>query len=78
MSITLILTNGGQLPPSGHYHGIPHIIGDKLANIGGRLSATNKRTNKVSTSLENIPPTQAALTQQLNRQIIKLTVGTWQ
>ena len=39
----------GQLPPSGHYHGIPHIIGDKLAIIGGRLSATNKRTNKVST-----------------------------
>ena len=39
----------GQLPPSGHYHGIPHIIGGKLVVIGGRLSATNKRTNKVST-----------------------------
>ena len=38
-----------QLPPSGHYAGIPHIIGDKLAIIGGYLSATNKRTNKVIT-----------------------------
>ena len=38
-----------QLPPSGHYYGIPHIIGRKLAIIGGRLSANNKRTNKVST-----------------------------
>ena len=34
----------GQLPPSGHYYGIPHIIGGKLAIIGGRLSATKKRT----------------------------------
>ena len=39
----------GQLPPSGHYYGIPHIIGGRLAVIGGRLSATKKRTNKVST-----------------------------
>ena len=39
----------GQLPPSGHYYGIPHIIGGKLAIVGGRLSATKKRTNKVST-----------------------------
>ena len=39
----------GQLPPLGHYYGIPHIIGGKLAIIGGRLSATKKRTNKVST-----------------------------
>ena len=39
----------GQLPPSGHYLGIPHIIGGKLVIIGGRLSATKKRTNKVST-----------------------------
>ena len=39
----------GQLPPSGHYYGIPHIIGGKLVIIGGRLSATEKRTNKVST-----------------------------
>ena len=39
----------GQLPPSGHYYGIPHIIGGKLAIIGGRLFATKKRTNKVST-----------------------------
>ena len=39
----------GQLPPSGHYYGIPHIIGGKLTIIGGRLSGTDKRTNKVST-----------------------------
>ena len=39
----------GQLPPSGHYYGIPHIIGGRLAIIGGRLSATKKTTNKVST-----------------------------
>ena len=39
----------GQLPPSGHYYGIPHIIGGRLAIIGGRLSVTKKRTNKVST-----------------------------
>ena len=38
-----------QLPPSGHYCGIPHIIGGKLAIIGGRLSATMMMTNKVST-----------------------------
>ena len=37
------------MPPSGHYYGIPHIIGEKLVIIGGRLSATKKRTNKVST-----------------------------
>ena len=39
----------GQLPPSGHYYGISHIIGGKLVIIGGRLSATKKMTNKVST-----------------------------
>ena len=39
----------GQLPPSGHYFGIPHIIGGRLAIIGGRLSVTKKITNKVST-----------------------------
>ena len=39
----------GQLPPSGHYLGIPYIIGGRLAIIGGRLSATKKITNKVST-----------------------------
>ena len=39
----------GQLPPSGHYYGIPHIVGGRLAIIGGRLSATKKVTNKVST-----------------------------
>ena len=38
-----------QLPPPGHYCGIPHVIGDKLAIVGGFLSITNKRTNKVST-----------------------------
>jgi len=38
-----------QLPPSGHYKGTPHIIDGKLAIIGGRLSATKKITNKVST-----------------------------
>ena len=43
----------GQLPSSGHYYGIPHIIGGKLAIIGGRLSATKKRTNKVSTFNED-------------------------
>ena len=39
----------GQLPPSGHYYGVPQIIGGRLAIIGGRLSAAKKRTNKVST-----------------------------
>ena len=39
----------GQLPPSGHYYGILHIIDGRLAIIGGRLSATSKVTNKVST-----------------------------
>ena len=41
----------GQLPPSGHYKGIPHIIGGKLVIIGGHrcLSATKKITNKIST-----------------------------
>ena len=43
----------GQLPPSGHYYGIPHIIGGKLVIIGGRISATKKRTNKVSTFNED-------------------------
>ena len=38
-----------QLPPSGHYKGIPLVISQKLAIIGGRLSATKKMTNKVST-----------------------------
>jgi len=38
-----------QLPPSGHYYGIPHIIGDKLAIVGGFLSFSTQRTNKVST-----------------------------
>ena len=30
------------LPPPSHYYGIPHIIGGKLAVIGGRLSATKR------------------------------------
>jgi len=38
-----------QLPVSGHYFGILHIIGGRLTIIGGCLSATNKQTNKVST-----------------------------
>ena len=38
-----------QLPTPDHYYAIPHIIGGKLSLIGGRLIATNKRTNKVST-----------------------------
>ena len=37
------------LPPSGHYYGIPHIIGGKLVIISGCLSATKERTNKIST-----------------------------
>ena len=45
----VITDQWGQLPPSGHYYGIPHIIGGKLTIIGGRLSATKKRTNKLST-----------------------------
>ena len=39
----------GQLPPLDHYSGIPHIINGKVTIIGGRLSVTKKRTNKVST-----------------------------
>ena len=39
----------GQLPPPGHCYGVPHIIGGKLAIIGGRLSTTWECTNKVST-----------------------------
>ena len=38
-----------QLPPSGHYKSLPHIIGGRLAIIGGCLSATKKMTNKVTT-----------------------------
>ena len=38
----------GRLPPSGHYYGIPHIIGGKLVIISGCLAATEKITNKVS------------------------------
>ena len=38
-----------QLPLSDHYFGVPCMIGGKLTIIGGRLSSTKKRTNKVST-----------------------------
>ena len=38
-----------QLPPSGHYYGVPYIIGGKLAIIGGWLHAVKNWTNKVST-----------------------------
>ena len=43
----------GHLPPSGHYYGIPYIIGGKLVIIGGRLSTTKRMTNKVSTFNED-------------------------
>ena len=35
-----------QLPPSGHYYGIPQIIGSKLAIIGGHLSLIMKEPIK--------------------------------
>ena len=38
-----------QLPPPGHYFGVPHIIGGRLAIIGGCLSTTKTKTNKVTT-----------------------------
>ena len=38
-----------QLPPSDHWGGVPHIIGEKLVIIGGWLCAAKKWTNKVST-----------------------------
>ena len=31
-----------QLPPSGHYYGIPHIIGEKLIIIDRGLSSTKR------------------------------------
>ena len=37
------------LPSPGQYYGIPQMIDEKLVIIGGRLSATKLRTNKVST-----------------------------
>ena len=39
----------GWLPPPGHCYGIPHIIGGKLAIIGGCLSSIWECTNKVLT-----------------------------
>ena len=38
-----------QLPPPGHYLGIPQIVGGRLVIFGGRQSDTKERTNKVST-----------------------------
>ena len=38
-----------QLPTPGQYYGIPHIIGGRLSIVGGRLSDTRKRTNRVVT-----------------------------
>ena len=38
-----------QLPISGQYYGIPHIIGGKLSILGGRISDTRKKTNRVIT-----------------------------
>jgi len=38
-----------NLEPSGHYLGIPQIVGGRLAVFGGRQSDTKQRTNKVST-----------------------------
>ena len=38
-----------RLPLSGHYCGIPQIIGGKLAIIGGAYRTIDNRTNKVST-----------------------------
>lgn len=38
-----------KLPRSGHYYGVPHVVGGKLVLIGGRLSANKEKTNKVST-----------------------------
>ena len=38
-----------QLPPPGHYLGIPQIVGGRLVIFGGRQSDTKQRTNKVST-----------------------------
>ena len=39
----------GQLPTPDHNFAVPYIIGGKLTLIGGRLIATNKITNKIST-----------------------------
>ena len=44
----------GQLSLPGHYYGVPHIIGGKLAIIGGRLSATNERTNNIIRLYESV------------------------
>ena len=38
-----------QLPSPGRYHGTPQTIGGRLSIIGGCLSGTGKRTNKVMT-----------------------------
>ena len=41
----------GQLPPPGHYHGIPHVIGDKLAIIGGHLLSATEKVTKVTNKI---------------------------
>ena len=38
-----------ELPIPGQYYGIPHIIGRRLSIIGGRLSDTRKKTDRVLT-----------------------------
>ena len=38
-----------QLPPSGHFNGVPHIIGEKLAIVGGCLCGNSNITNEVLT-----------------------------
>ena len=45
--------NWRTLPSSGHWDGVLHIIGGKLAIIGGYLLSTSEVTNKVSTFNEN-------------------------
>ena len=42
-----------QLPPPGHYYGILQMIDGKLTVIGGRDNVTKKRTNKVTTYINN-------------------------
>ena len=38
-----------ELPIPGQYYGVPHIIGRRLSIIGGRLSDTRKKTDRVLT-----------------------------
>ena len=66
-----------QLPPSGHYYGIPHIIGGRLAIIGGYLSATNKITNKVSTLDEKSRKWSSYYPDLLSNRCKPGIVGIW-